>query len=107
MQSRCTQTEHPPLPSPLYLQVLLQAPEQLLIDLPRLGVAQPLPLRLPQTILQDPAVLIGPLQLTPHLLQLTSVLLVERVSHLVHLGPHLLDFTLAREGGRDYYASQL
>lgn len=83
-----------------YLEVLLHAAQELAINLAGLRVAEPLALGLAQPVLEDPAVLVGSLQLVAHLLKLTSVLLEEAVPHLVHLGPQLIYLVLApgREG---------
>lgn len=76
------------------LQVLLQTAQQLPVHVARLSHPQALLLGLPQAVLQDAAVLVGPVQLPPQLLQLVDLLLQVVVSHLLHLGPQLLHFIL-------------
>lgn len=89
--------------SRLYLEVLLHAAYELVVNLAGLGVAEPLALSLAQPVLKDPAVLVGSLQFMAHFLKLTSILLKEAVPHLVHLCPQLIYLVLSpgREGDRD------
>lgn len=84
---------------PAHFQVLLQASEKLSVHLPALSKPESLPLCLLQAVLKDPAVLVGSLKLPAHVLQLASIFLVEGVPHLIHLCPHLLDFSLATTSG--------
>lgn len=85
-------------PPQTHLEVLLQTSEQLSIHLATLCEPQPLPFGLLQSVLKDPTVLVGSLQLSAHVLQLAGVFLIKGVPHLIHFCPHLLDFNLAKHG---------
>lgn len=76
------------------LYVVLQAPDQLAVHLPRLSHPDTAPLGLAEAILQDATGLPGLLQLQPQLLQLVHLLFLEHVTYLQHLAAKLLHLIL-------------
>lgn len=57
-----------------HLQVLLQASDKFPVHLPCFGHFQTFLLSLPESVLQDPAILVSTVQLSPELLQLITIL---------------------------------
>lgn len=77
-----------------HLQVLLQASDELPVHLPCFRHFQALLLGFPESVLQDSAVLVSTVQLSPELLQLVPVLLQIAIPHLLHLCTELIQLVL-------------
>lgn len=78
------------------LDVVLQAPDQLPVHLPRLSHPDAAALGLAEAVLQDATGLVCLLQLQAQLLQLVHLLLLEHVTHFQHLAAELLHLILGQ-----------